>query len=369
MKESKILIISTIFRVGEMTHPVIKELCKEYSVDILMLNQMSSKTPWEDGIDLRLDFYRRCREWGANVIVGPSHDESVRWSRNGKRLSRVIPCVDYKIVIIDDNRLKESWGGASVCRYLRSKGNVIVGCPHGNSEFNLYNLRNIIGDCLDFSFVFGEKEKNHLSDDRIREKLIPAGIPDNDRISGYDKRKDYILMTIGYSDTKEKNNKNGYRNFSEDIFIKSGALKLSETCGIDIIIKEKPRFKKNKRYSMKKLERYDNVSVILNCEDPHELICGARYNISSPTTMAFKSIQAGIPTVLLDGFGMNGNYYDFPGLSMLDEDSIISELYHQERSGICSGFIEGTLTGGLNFNSTEIYVENIKEIINGKRTF
>lgn len=367
----KILFIATVYRCGEKIYPIIPHLCKHHEVDVLMFNQMSEITPWFGDKDPRKAFYKRCKEWGANVIQGPAYKDVTTSYRNGKKMSRQVSEKDYDLVIIDDNKMKAGWGTMSLCQHLRNKGRKIIGSPHGNTEFNLYGLRDKFDDILDYSFVFGEKEKKNLAPGKYATRLITAGIPSNDCLKEYSVDNKFILVFVSYvaGQNSQKTNKNGYLPFTEDTFLKSGILDIQEKENLPIIIKEKSRFKPGLEYSLKGLEKYDGVHVIMDHDNNDKLISGAKYVVAAPSTLAFKSIQMGIPTVLLHKFGMTGNFYDFEGMSRLDSFSVQEKLYNQLENGKCSDFIERTISGGLDFNSTELHIKAIEEILDGRTKF
>ena len=85
--------------------------------------------------------------------------------------------------------------------------------------------------------------------------------------------------------------------------------------------------------------------------------------ISAPSTLAFKSIQKGIPTVLLNGYGQIGNFYDFKGVVDLNTQKIFDEIERQHNKGRDKKFIRNTIEGGIDFTSTEKYINNIRNII------
>lgn len=367
----KILLIATVYRCGEKIYPIIPHLCKNYEVDVLMFNQMSKTTPWFGDKDPRPAFYKQCKEWGANVIQGPSHKEVANNYKNGERMSRLVSGNKYDLVILDDNKMKAGWGTPSLCQHMRKQGNTIIGSPHGNTEFNLYGLDDKFNDILDFTFVFGQTEKNNLVPGPNNSKLIPAGIPSNDCLNNYQIENEYILVFVSYVDSQnsQKKNKNGYLPFNEDAFLESGLLDIQKREGLPILVKEKSRFKKGLEYSLKGLEKYNGVSVIMDHENNNRLIAGSKCVVAAPSTLAFKSIQMGIPTVLLENFGMTGNFNSFEGLSPLDKVSVQEKIYNQLENGKCSDFIERTLTGGLEFNSTEIHLQAIQEVLDGRTEF
>ena len=98
--------------------------------------------------------------------------------------------------------------------------------------------------------------------------------------------------------------------------------------------------------------------------DNNQLICGSSLVISAPSTFAFKSIQKGIPTILVNGAGIVGNFSDFRGLIELGKDDIIEKVDEQISLGRDEKFIRNTIEGGINFNSTDVYIKNIKGLLN-----
>ena len=78
--------------------------------------------------------------------------------------------------------------------------------------------------------------------------------------------------------------------------------------------------------------------------------------ISAPSTLAFKSVQKGIPTVLLNGYGRVGSFYDFKGVTDLDTQKIFDEIERQYDFGRDDEFIKNTIEGGIDYTSTEKYI-------------
>ena len=83
--------------------------------------------------------------------------------------------------------------------------------------------------------------------------------------------------------------------------------------------------------------------------------------ISAPSTLTLKSIQLNIPTVIIKNSGQNGLFSDFDGLLSLDKKSILKYFSSEHNY---ENFLKNTLSGGLNFNSIGLYLENIKNLMN-----
>ena len=101
----------------------------------------------------------------------------------------------------------------------------------------------------------------------------------------------------------------------------------------------------------------------MDFSDNNQLICGAFLVISAPSTFAIKSVQKGIPTILVKGAGTIGNFSDYRGLVDLNKNIILDAVEKEISLGRDEKFISNTINGGLNFNSTQKYIENIKELI------
>ena len=86
--------------------------------------------------------------------------------------------------------------------------------------------------------------------------------------------------------------------------------------------------------------------------------------------MALKPIQMGIPTVVLGKhppkagaqFGQLGTFHDWD-IQHLKIESIMKNIEHQFDKGRDVEWIEKTIEGGVEYNSTEKYIEHIRNII------
>ena len=347
-------------------YSIIPDLCKKYNVDILMFNQMSNKTPFYGDIDPRPFFYEWCHNIGANVIQGAGNDEVLK-NYNDISIFKQINVKKYNMVLIDDNFVKGAWGTPIFCREARKNGVIVVASPHGNHEFDKYHVDDKLGDIFDYSFVLGEKERNHLVKNNKKKFLISGGIPSNDILKGYKVSGKNILVVVSYVEkfNSKKENKNGYLPFTEQTFLDSDILNIQKKYNLKIIIKEKSRFKKGLDFSLKHLEKYKGVSVIMDHFDNNQLISEAALLISAPSTLCFKAIQMGIPTILLKNYGMIGNFYDYDGLFEIGRDDMEDMVKKMINKGKDIKFIEDTIAGGTHFCSTNLYLNSINKIIEG----
>ena len=112
--------------------------------------------------------------------------------------------------------------------------------------------------------------------------------------------------------------------------------------------------------------------IIMDIEDDNKLISDSFIVISAPSTMALKSIQKGIPTVVLgddrgrpswEDYGQVGCFGDYKGLISLNTQKIFDEIGRQHKEGKQEEFIRNTIEGGIDYTSTEKYINNIRKLL------
>ena len=65
--------------------------------------------------------------------------------------------------------------------------------------------------------------------------------------------------------------------------------------------------------------------------------------------------------MLIKGSGAIGAFHDYPGLVDLNKQEIFDNLQMQINHGKFNKFIEKTIAGGVNFNSSEVYIKHLKK--------
>ena len=140
---------------------------------------------------------------------------------------------------------------------------------------------------------------------------------------------------------------------------------MSEHLGCNIVIKEKGREFYIEDEFRKSMKDYKNlVSVVDYCDDDNKLIADSSVVIGSTSTIMFKSIQMGVPTIVLDKFGHMGNFYNYDGLIKTPSyGKIVKSIKYQNDRGRSEEFIKTVLSGGWEFNSIDLYIDSIKEIL------
>jgi len=269
--------------------------------------------------------------------------------------------INQDIVVLDNNTTLKGSSLPVLYNICKSKNIPVVACPHGNRDFESYKISKRIGILYDYSFVFGKKEFKHLHDRKNKNRLILGGIPSNDKLCKYNKSKEYILVITGLADPSHSSGQtSGMKVFTEKEFYELKLLEMAEKHNCRIIIKNKYKYRYPTSYLRDKLSNLP-VSIIDHIDDDNELIAGSKFVISAPSTLSFKPIQIGIPTVVLNGYGMTGNFYDFAGFVKCNYKSVIDAI--DKQNCIQTEFISSSIEGGLDFNSTDIYIDNITKLV------
>ena len=367
-----ILIITTVYRTGEKIYPIIPKLSQKYNVHVMNMYQMSNKTPWVNNYDPRESFYKMCDKHCSYVTNGPKyiHDSKVDADSNLKFVNKIDKYLQrnyYDLVIWDNNITIKGGQWNGLYKWFNDQDIINVGCPHGNRETKSYRIHKRIGRLYDCSFIFGEKEKKALeviSKGKLKNKLFAGGIPSNDKLKQYDRGNKYILIIPNFTDPSLLGKQtSSFRPFTKELFDLLKINELSNDYNCDIVIKEKLKLYYPTDSLKKSLKVYTNVYCIDYHEDDNKLIADAICVISAPSTLAFKPILMGIPTVLLKGHGMNGNFSDYPWV--VNNNPVKMRKFINDQNNINKNvdFINDTLEGGVNFNSTDIYIDRIDKII------
>jgi hypothetical protein len=328
----KILFITSQYRVGERIYPIIPHLAKEYELDLLKVYQMSKSHKWVGDDDLRFSFDEIYGEY-FNEVFYDYCDSS-----------------KYELIISDDNRLTPK---TKLDRIYENKKGPMLACTHGNGDnpYLIEGYKKVFDNC----FVFGNKEKQF-------DYCIPIGIPANDGLINYKGlEKKHILVIINFLNNRPSPFK---VNFGKELFEKLDLVSLQKEYNLPIIFKLKSRadengFEHNVKYLKGVLPDNLNYRILVDVKNDNQLISESKIVISAPSTLAFKPIQLGIPTVLIDKSGQVSNFYDYDGLFDINNDF---KSYLREYT-LKKDFIENTITGGLEFNSTTLMVNEIKKFL------
>ena len=350
MSKNKLLLLFTNHRVAEKLWPIIPKLSETYSLDLFLVGLFSQETPWIGDIDERTVKIKEYESYIDNIIMGPGvqfHGDNIT-----SDLCDLVDLDLYRAVIFDDNREVKEFNIPHFYKKCNEKGIPVIGNPHGDEEFK----QSAIGTSFDIRMVFGEKEQ------KLAPGSLVGGVPANDTLKNIKKNPKHILIIT---------NLLGHRpgivplTFNNHFVQECGALELSIEYNLPIVVKIKtrlddPNYIQNIKYVKQLLE----CDVVANTDNIDQLIADSVVVISYPSTLAFKPIQLGIPTVLINGSQLsNGNFYDYPGLVELNKQTIFDNLQMQIDHGKFTKFIKNTIAGGDTFTSTDVYIKNLKGVL------
>lgn len=369
---TNILFITTVYRTGEKIYPIIPKLAKKYNVDVLNMYQMSDKTHWVNECDPRINFYNMCDKYCSNVVHGPAyvHNADIDSKNNSDFIKKIDEYLEknyYDLVIWDNNVTTKGGKWSSLYRWFNDQNIICIGCPHGNREYRGYRIHKRIGRLYDYSFIFGKKEKRKLLSlfkGKLEGKLLLGGIPSNDSLKNYTRGNKYILIIPNFTDSSHiMGQTSHFSPFTKKLFERLRIYEMSREYNCDIIIKEKLKLFYPTDFLKNSLKKYKNVHCIDSHEDDNRLVADAKCVISASSTLAFKSVQMGIPTVILNKHGMKGNFYDYKWRTNGDPKEMRDFIEQQEKNGKDINFISDTLEGGLEFNSSDIYIDRIEKFL------
>jgi len=339
---SNILFITTQYRSGERIYPIIPELSKQYNLDLFKTYHMHpTKGKWGGNIDGRKVF---------DITYG-------QYFTNCYSELRDINFEKYNLIISDDCRLQSGMG-----EIYQKRKCLMIGNAHGNNRFN-YHVINY-QKCFDGCFVFGEKEVIH-------QHLIPGGVPSNDKLKEYQniEKKHILLITNFLGNKPTYTDPCGFHFLPMDknFFDSLRLLDLQKRYNLPIKIKIKSRengdYKEDVNYIKNLLPLKLDYEIIIDVEDDNLLIAQSKIVIGHPSTMMLKPLQLKIPTAMFKnyGYGDEGSciYKNCNQLIELEYNQMIKTL----ESTPDLQFIDKTVMGGLDFNSTDYYIHYIKQIL------
>tara|TARA_R110000824_G_scaffold118242_1_gene270480 strand:+ start:3726 stop:4733 length:1008 start_codon:yes stop_codon:yes gene_type:complete len=333
----KILFITTQYRVGERIYPILPNLSKDFEIHLLKLYQMHSSHTWPGSFDMRDIFNKKYLKYFIKTI--PTIND--------------IDYNKYDLILCDDDRARNG-----VEQIYKNKKCLMVGCSHGNRNLNPNEWHAVKHHKIAFDkcFIFGKKE--------LLPHAIPGGIPSNDKLNKYSLEKNHILIICNFLGNRHCEFK---ISFDKYFFKECGLLELQQKYNKKIIIKLKSRadeggYKHNIKYLNEILPKNLDYEILIDVEDDNKLIAQSFMVVSSPSTMTLKSIQLKIPTAVIKDSGQTGLFYDFKGFVNLNKEEIINTLKNQFDKPD-KDFILNTIEGGCKFNSTEVFINQIKNLI------
>tara|TARA_Y100000310_G_scaffold325672_1_gene389482 strand:+ start:64 stop:1179 length:1116 start_codon:yes stop_codon:yes gene_type:complete len=366
----KILLIVTVYRIGERIYPVIPELYKFADIDLLQINEMSEGLSWYGTDDPRVLFHKKYNGYFDKIFDGGKSSIEQYGARNHTpcEVIKNLDVNEYDLVLYDDDRDRHGvW-----YIYDQVKDRIpMVGNVHGNwwSSLDGFLEKSHIKQFYQKSFnrasVFGVKERDSYNPN---DYILSGGIPSNDDLKYYDRTDDFILVIVNLLGNRTWNVPGLDVWFDENFIKESGLLELQKEYDKKVVFKLKSRADhpfpaKDFQYLESIIPKELDYDIIMDFPDNNQLICGSFLVITAPSTFAFKPIQKGIPTILINGAGIVGNFQDYRGLIELGEDNILDRVEKEISLGKDEFFIKNTIEGGLDFTSTEKYVKNIMSLL------
>ena len=354
MKLKRVLLLFTHYRICEKIMGMIPELSKHYDIDLYLLGQMSLQRKWEGDIDLRKDFLDKYKKNISNVIIGDGVDYFR--TRTNNVMSR-INLNNYVGVIYDDNRYQANIEIDVIYKECKKLGIPMIGNAHGNQWYDRDNWI-AFEQSYNHMFVLGNKEKDYYSNFYPFNNIHAVGIPTNDTLKNKELNKNHILVIPNFLSNRESpfavNFDSRWSNY---------ITKLSKQFNLPIKVKQKtrtddPDWQKNVKF-IESLFKDVDLQVVSDTEDIDTLISNSNIVISAYSTLAFKSIQMGICTLLVRDSGAVGNFFDYPYTIDIDNPSSV----YLENWNLDTKWLSNTIEGGDEFNSSKIYVEKVKNII------
>jgi len=338
MSKSRVLLLFTNHRVAEKLWPIIPMLADKYIVDLFMIGLMSYETPWIGDIDEREIMVNKYNKYLDKIINGPGikyHGDVI-----SADLSSYIDINMYSKVIFDDNRSMSEYNIPALYQECNDKNIMVIGNSHGNEDTP--------HDALGVSYD-------------VKMDFKTGGIPANDTLKSVVRRNNHILLIANFLG----NRSSPYSvNLDQRFINETGIVEISNHYNLPIIVKIKTRLDNpDYRASVKYVNSLLKCSVVANTDNIDQLIADSALVLSAPSTLAFKPIQLGIPTILIKGSGAIGCYKDYYGLVNLNRVEIFKNLTEQVMHGKYKEFIDNNIAGGVTFTSAEQYIKCLEEIV------
>jgi len=366
----KIVFITTIHRNAERMLPAILEMSKTHDIIIICTGQSSENTVYKANRFTQL--LDKNKDKISKVLNSPPIT-----SMGGLFASKFRKaCIDmYKkdiphkltdAVIIDDSRDKV--GLTELYRLCRKHNVPVFANCHGNEDKKRWGIVLIAGHekFFDKLFVFGPKEKKNLTELSKKDFFLLGGIPDNDAISNITLTGECILVIVNF--VQQAHKRDGWHLYDKETLEKMKLKELQAEINLPVTFKLKHRFGHSVKKDITNLEKHVPKGLVYNIlvesENDVELIKPAACVLSYGSTMCFKPIQAGIPTIIFEKLGDIGNFDDYYGKVKLGDDYFDMirnpEKYESQRVK----FLENALTGGVKFDSIKCYSKNVYGVIN-----
>jgi len=364
----KVVFIATIHRNAERMFPAVLKMSETHDVIVICAGQVSDQTPY------KANRFTEIIEKNKDRISKVLNSSGVRTMAGLPALrgecinifKKDIPHKLTDVVILDDSRDKV--GLNELYRLCKKHGVPVIANSHGNEDPKRWNAVLTVGHekFFDKLFVFGPKEKQNLVDMTKKDFFLLGGVPDNDAAADIVRSDEQILVIVNFVNPGHK--RDSWYLYDKKTLERMRLLELQDILKLPVTFKLKHRFGHSVRKEISLLE--NNIpegleyNIISKIESDIKLIEPAACVLSYGSTMCFKSIQAGIPTIIFEQLGDVGNFDDYYAKVKMGEDYfdyiLNPEKYENERID----FLNRTVTGGVDCNASDLYVKAVYDVIN-----
>lgn len=365
MKRKRIIFITTVSRLAARVIPAMIELKKEFDVEVIRLGQSSVNTKHLDR--LPFDQLLSANFKKMKNSVGIKYTEQRASSAHRKSVNEILKSVslDNVACIITDECRGCNYEKTIIDR-AKALDIPIIANIHGNLLFTETN-RYIKKAFWDYLLCFGKDDAKRFTSNKYN--VIAAGIPANDALKNAKRTNEYILVIantifplqsiLEFGDKVQVLNRKAFNMMA----IKE----LSNNLGVPLRIKIKHQLNTKVDDEIKQLKSQIpegvEFKIDVNVENEDDLIRRAKFVVSYGSTMAFKPIQLGVPTIIYKELGPVGSFREYPVLYQLKRQKA-KEFFLPENERI--KFVNKVVTGGSDFKSTQHYVSAVKNIIDAE---
>jgi len=364
----EILFISTIHRMSERIIPVVKSLNKNFDIKILNTGQSSFNTKYEASLRYRKYLTSNFPKGTIFNTEKISHKGESRGPKNCRDIFLAFEALmtdNTAAVILDDSRHK--FFSQDLYRSAKKRGCKVFANTHGNISFKQIPLTYGLSHekFYDHIFVFGDYERDYMINLGCdKDFVLTGGIPENDILSSAKKTNEYILVVPNFILQREVG---GYQldfcknalALNRDVIQKMKLPALQQKLGKKVFIKLKHRMSSP---CDEEIETVRNIipagleyDLVHHIDSEKDLISRASCVLTYGSTMSFKPIQLGIPTVIYKDLGYVGNFSAYPGVINVGDSYeyiLKDEFINLEREK----FLKRCLSGGVDFTSLNSYL-------------
>jgi len=352
-----ILFITTVYRIGERVHPIIPKLAETYKLSLLTLYQMhpgGKYLNWNGAYDPRKQFHTDYGKYFQDHWSGEVYTKGF------------LDMSQFDAVIQDDCRDRS---GLNVLYQDAKRADIpVFGNQHGGNDFqpNTYPVTGVDSN-FDKMFFFGQSELDYFKNYVDPSRYLLGGIPANDGLKEYGRTNKHILLITNFLGNNPNRRYRGYQ-FNGEFIDKIGLREIQKKFDRPVLVKIKarlhdaPSYEHDIEYVKDGLEKSGiDGEIVHDVLDDNKMVCDSICVIGAGSTLMYKPIQKGIPTVIIRGTGESDFFGNFPGiLNFGEKDKIIYQLENQQRD---TEYLEYIIRGSSDYTSTEKYVDEIKKLV------